>query len=225
MNNLVFLDPNKIDAIPFTTSDVIAEFSGVSYRSIQRLIDSHESDFSEFGRVRFEITPSQTNGGIQNKKIYQLNEEQATLLMTYLRNTDRVREFKKNLVRQFYAMRSELMKRRIERVELKPIRRELTDVIQEVDSSKWAYKKYTDLAYKSSVGKNAAQLRAERKAPKKSTAIDYMTADEIAAVSKRTSQIGVLLEMGMDYEQVKALVLEHKLMGTVANAAIGACGA
>lgn len=225
MNNLVFLDPNKIDAIPFTTSDVIADHAGVQHHTITRLIRNHPDDFEEFGKVGFEIhaLPGSRTG--QSITVYRLNEEQATLLMTYLKNTDQVRAFKKNLVRQFYAMRSELMKRRIERVELKPVRRELTDVIQEVDSSKWAYKKYTDLAYKSSVGKNAAQLRAERKAPKKSTAIDYMTADEIAAVSKRTSQIGVLLEMGMDYEQVKALVLEHKLMGTVANAAIGACGA
>lgn len=58
------------------------------------------------------------------------------------------------------------------------------------------------------------------KQSKKAVAIDYMTADEIAAVAKRTSQISVLLEMGMNYEQVKALVLERKLMGTVANAAI-----
>ena len=47
------------------------------------------------------------------------------------------------------------------RTELKPIRREMTDVIQEVDNSKWAYKKYTDLAYKMATGKTAAQLRKE----------------------------------------------------------------
>lgn len=76
-----------------------------------------------------------------------------------------------------------------------------------------------DLAYKSSVGKNAAQLRAERNAPRKAVAIDYMGSDEIAAVAKRTSQISVLLEMGMDYKQIKALLLERKLMGTVTNAA------
>lgn len=211
-----------MDATPYTTSKVIAEMTGMNHRRVKDAIRKHESEFSVFGLLGAYETES--SGG-RPEEIVKLNEQQATFLMTLLKNTPVVIAFKVELVRQFYAMRSELMKRRIERVELKPIRRELTDVIQEVDSSKWAYKKYTDLAYKSSVGKNAAQLRAERKAPKKSTAIDYMTADEIAAVSKRTSQIGVLLEMGMDYEQVKALVLEHKLMGTVANAAIGACGA
>lgn len=63
-------------------------------------------------------------------------------------------------MRQFYALRRELIQREVERTALKPIRRELTDIIQATEGGdKWAYKKYTDLAYKSSVGKNAAQLR------------------------------------------------------------------
>lgn len=59
--------------------------------------------------------------------------------------------FKKELVRQFFAMRTELMKQQTYRLELKPVRRELTDVIQEVDNGRWAYKKYTDLAYPTAV--------------------------------------------------------------------------
>ena len=220
MNNLVFLEPNKIDAVPFTTSDVIAEYAKISHHAVQQMIVKHETSLKAFGQVAFEMRAVRYARGTNQEKIYHLNEEQATLLITFLKNTEPVIRFKVELVRQFYTMRSELMKRRMERIELKPIRRELTDVIQEVDSSKWAFKKYTDLAYKSSVGKNAAQLRKERNAPKKAKAVDYMTAGEISAVSKRTSQISVLLEMGMDYEQVKALVLERRLMGTVANAAL-----
>ena len=108
------------------------------------------------------------------------------------------------------------MKRQMYRLELKPIRKEMTDVIQEVDPSKWAYKKYTDLAYKTAVGKNAAQLRKERGASANCKAVDYMTSDEIAAVSKLQSQIGVLLEMGMDYQQVKAMLLNRLLIGKIA---------
>lgn len=221
-DKLVFLDPNKIDAEPFTTSDVVAEFAGVQHHAIQQIISKHEADFKEFGTVAFEMRVCSHRTGASSQKIYRLNEEQATLLVTYLKNSDRVRAFKKELVRQFFAMRTELMQRKLLRLELKPIRREMTDVIREVDDGKWSYKKYTDLAYKSTIGKCAAQLRKERNAPRTATAIDYMTAEEIAAVSKRTNQIGVLLEMGMDYAQVKALVVDKRLLGTVANAAIGA---
>lgn len=203
--SLVFLEPNRLDAVPFTTSEVIAEFADVKRHAVQSLIQKHESDFAEFGRVAFEMRPLQTKGGVQEVKVYLLNEEQATLLMTYLKNTERVRTFKKELVRQFYAMRTELLNRKDRRAELKPIRRELTDVVKEVGGGRWAYKQYTDLAYKSTLGLNAAQLRKQRNAPKKATAVDYMTADEIAAVTKRQGQFAVLIEMGLSYQQIKAL--------------------
>lgn len=207
MKDVVFLSPNKIDSEPFTTSDVIAEFAGVNHHAIQQMISKYEKDLCEFGKVAFEMRPLPESRTKQSILVYHLNEQQATLLMTYLKNTERVRAFKKELVRQFYAMRQELLKRQTGRAELKPIRRELTDVIKEREpDDKWAYKKYTDLAYKSVVGKNSAQIRKERKAPKKANAIDYMKSDEIEAITKRQNQIAVLLEMGMDYTQVKSIV-------------------
>ena len=208
MDNIVFLEPNKIDSEPFTTSDVIAEFAGVNHHAIQQMISKYEKDLCEFGKVAFEMRPLPESRTKQSILVYHLNEQQATLLMTYLKNTERVRAFKKELVRQFYAMRQEILKRQTGRAELKPIRRELTDVIKEQEpDDQWAYKKYTDLAYKSSIGKNAAQLRRERDAPKKAKAVDYLTSDEIAAVAKRQNQIAILLEMGMDYAQIKSVVL------------------
>lgn len=94
MGNLVFLEPNRLDAVPFTTSDVIAEWTGNSYRSVQRIIEKQLTRLEKFGRVRFEITPLQTKGGIQDHKVYQLNEQQAILLITFLKNTDIVADFK-----------------------------------------------------------------------------------------------------------------------------------
>ena len=151
-------------------------------------------------------------------KIYHLNEPQATLILTFLKNTLPVREFKKNLVRQFYAMRNELLRRQIERATLKPVRREMTDVIQEYDDGRWSYKKYTDLAYKSVLGKNAAQIRKERGALKTAKAVDYLTADELAAVTKGTYQIAVLLEKTQDYELVKSLMLSKAVLTLQAKA-------
>lgn len=203
MNDLVFLEPNKIDSEPFTTSDIIAECAQVQHHAIQQLISRYESDLKEFGGLAFEMRTVKTN----LTKVYHLNEPQATLILTFLKNTPPVREFKKNLVRQFYAMRNELLRRQVERTTLKPIRREMTDAIQEYDNGKWSYKKYTDLVYKSALGKTAVQLRKERGAPKTAKAMDYLTADELAAIAKGTYQVSVLLEKTQDYELVKALML------------------
>ena len=209
MDNIVFLEPNKIDSEPFTTSKVIAEMTGIEHRKIKVTIRKYQSDINSFGLSA--SYQAESTGG-RPEEIIKMNEAQATFLMTLLKNTPVVVAFKKELVRQFYAMRQELLKRQTGRAELKPIRRELTDVIKEQEpEDKWAYKKYTDLAYKSSIGKNAAQLRRERDAPKKAKAVDYLTSDEIAAVAKRQNQIAVLLEMGMDYTQIKSVVLKAAL--------------
>ena len=53
MNDLVYLTPNTEE--PFTTSEVIAECAGVKRDTVQKLIQRHEKDLREFGRVGFEI--------------------------------------------------------------------------------------------------------------------------------------------------------------------------
>lgn len=53
MSEIVFLRDNTKE--PFTTSDVIAKFSEVQHHTITRLIQQHESDFKEFGILRFKI--------------------------------------------------------------------------------------------------------------------------------------------------------------------------
>ena len=71
MSKLVYLTPNTQE--PFTTSEVIAECAGVKRHAIQSLIQQHEKDFREFGRVAFEMRPLQTRGGQQMVKVYHLN--------------------------------------------------------------------------------------------------------------------------------------------------------
>jgi len=207
MGDLVFLEPNSIKAVPFTTSDVIAEYAKIANRSVYLLIEKHIKQLERFGRVSFEMTPLETKGGIQEFKIYHLNEEQATLLITFLKNTETVIGFKVELVRQFYEMRTELQKRQMGKLNLKPTRRTLTDEIKSnPNRSEWDYKLFTDLSYKTALGKIAAKIRKERGASKKAVALDYMTADEIALVESVTNKIAVLYEMGLDYYQIKDML-------------------
>ena len=215
MGDLVFLEPNCIKAEPFTTSDVIAERTKNSYRSIQRTIENQINRLEKFGVMRFEITlPTKGSKGGRPKKVYYLNEPQATLLVTFLKNNDIVADFKTELVKQFYEMRTELQKRQIGKLELRPTRRTLTDEIKDnPEHGEWDYKNLINLSYKIATGKIASTLRKDRGASKKAVAIDYMTADEIALVEKLTFKIAVLYESGFDYYQIKALLLERKMIG------------
>ncbi len=92
----------------FTTSEAIADGSGVAHDSVKRLIRDSHRDLAEFGLVGFEIRANSTVRGEREEKVWKLNEQQATLILTYLRNTEKVRAFKKALVRAFYEMAKQL---------------------------------------------------------------------------------------------------------------------
>ena len=213
MNDLVYLATNTEE--PFTTSEVIAECAGVKRHAIQVLIQQHEKDFREFGKVSFEMRPLEGSKTGQTVKVYHLNEQQATLLMTYLRNTCVVRAFKKELVRQFFAMRKELLNIKTVKAERKPIRLGMTDAIKALPDSphkQFKYNQYTDLAYRTALGKSARQLRQERGATNTATASDYMSSEEIAAVSSMENHIAVLLNVGMEYQQIKGYLARMRTL-------------
>ena len=209
MTDLVFLAPNTQE--PFTTSEVIAECAAVAHDTVQKMITRHEADFKSFGLIGFEIRkPPEGSKGGRPQKIYHLNEQQATLLLTYLRNSDAVRAFKMELVRQFFQMRQELTNVRVAKAERKPIRKTVTDAVKALPDSpnkKWKYKQYTDLAYMATVGQTAKAIRESRNADKKATASDYLTSAEIEAVSKAENKIGVLLECGFEYDAIKSALM------------------
>ncbi|MCV7210209.1 Rha family transcriptional regulator [Mycolicibacterium canariasense] len=95
------------DGEPFTTSLVIAEQTGNEHASVIKLIRDNSVDLSEIGTLRFEIAKS----GGRPTEYAVLDEPAAALLMTYLRNSPVVKDFKKRLVAGFYAMRQMLAQR------------------------------------------------------------------------------------------------------------------
>lgn len=202
MNDIVFLVDNTKE--PFTTSKVIADRTGMNHRRVKDAIRKHEHEIRSFGLLGAYATES--SGG-RPEEIYRLNEQQATFLMTLLKNTPMVVDFKAELVRRFYAMRTELYNVKYEKLERKPIRIGLTDAIKalpEIPHKHLKYKQYTDLAYKLAIGKTAKQVRMERGANKKDTASNFLTSEEIEAVSKAENSISVLLGIGMSYSEIKS---------------------
>jgi phage regulator Rha-like protein len=96
------------DGVATTTSMRIANGTHNEHRAVLQLIRDNIADFEEFGGVAFEMQPFDTAGGTQQRNVAILNEDHATLLLTYLRNNDVVREFKKRLVHAFRELRQEL---------------------------------------------------------------------------------------------------------------------
>jgi len=92
------------DGQAVTTTPAIALGTGNEHKAVIQLVRTYRDDLEEFGRVAFEMAPFATTGGTQSREIALLNEPQATLILTYMRNNDVVRQFKKALVRAFYEL-------------------------------------------------------------------------------------------------------------------------
>jgi phage regulator Rha-like protein len=90
------------------SSLVIAENVKHEHRTVLQLIRQNLKDFEEFGGVTFQMQPFETNGGVQTREIVLLNENQSTLLITYMRNSEIVKRFKIALVKAFAHMKNKL---------------------------------------------------------------------------------------------------------------------
>ena len=149
MNELVYIKRN--DA--FTDSMVIAEATGNQHQSVAALIKKHQESLEQFGRVEFIDFKSANSRRGRPTKICPLNELQATLLITFLDNTEKVVTFKTELVRQFYAMRKVLAERQTAvwletRQQGKLIRKEETNIIKRlVEYAKEQGSGHADMLY------------------------------------------------------------------------------
>lgn len=214
MGNLVFLSSNTQE--PFTTSKVIADKTGMNHRHVKEAIRKHEHVIKTFGLL--DAYAAESSGG-RPEEIYRLNEQQATFLMTLLKNTPVVVKFKAELVRQFYAMRFELYKVQAAKAERHPARVSMTDAIKALPDSPhkhFRYGQFTDLAYKLALGKTARQIRKERGASKNAVASDYMTSEELTLVAEMENKIGVLIGVGLTYQEVKEKLSKTGKVVTIA---------
>ena len=93
--------------VPVTTTIAIAEHMQMPHASVIKLVRRWKADFEEFGLVGFEIRARLAGQwGGSSVEYAVLNEQQATLLFTYMRNTSKVRDTKKALVRAFFDARA-----------------------------------------------------------------------------------------------------------------------
>lgn len=130
MNSLVKIKGDDL----FTDSLIIAEGAEIEHESVMRMIEKYKSKLSMLGKIRFSDLKSGNPLGGRPIKIAELNEQQATFLLTLLRNTDPVVNFKFKLTQEFYRMRRFILERQTaqwqqSRLIGKQVRRDETDVI------------------------------------------------------------------------------------------------
>ena len=199
---LVYMDGKKE---PYTLSSIVAECTGLQHHTITKTIRKHQVRFEQFGKVGFKIQAMESG---QNTKDYILNEQQATLLVTFLKNTEQVANFKTNLVKAFFEMREELSKFRMQRALEKPKRKTLHDSIETWEAKpKHAHSTMNNLLLKAVTDMNAKQLVKSRGGY---NGIDSLTSDELEQYQALEDMVIAVIGLNMSYQEIKAMAFRNK---------------
>jgi len=190
---------------PYTLSSIIAECTNLQHHTITKTIRKHQERFERFGKVGFKIQAMDSG---QSTKDYILNEQQATLLVTFLKNTEQVANFKTNLVKAFFEMREELSKFRLQRALEKPKRKTLHDSIETwPNAPKHAHSTMNNLLLKAVTDMNAKQLMASRGG---TNGIDSLTSEELEQYQAFEDMAIAMIELKMSYQEIKTMMFRSK---------------
>lgn len=102
MKRVVFCNKDFFNGEPYTTENVIAEGAEINRQSVLCRINQYLDDLLEFGPVISKSEQMEPTGRPQKR--FYLSEPQASLVIIYLKNTKPAREFKQQLIKQFYEM-------------------------------------------------------------------------------------------------------------------------
>lgn len=208
MRDIITLNKNEpvID-----TLDMAIGFD-MQHRSIMRLVNIHEKSIKKFGKVRFEITPSESG---QNQRHAYLNETQATFVGTLMNNKGRAIEFKIHLVQEFDKMKKYIQNQQNIRAIGKETRKSLTDAVQESGEQErmhgHGYSTYTNMVYAVTGLTDLYKEYKEYKSLNENKACasfreGWLNDDEIKRVEQAEAFIKPLLELDKQYNEIRDIL-------------------
>ena len=193
----------------FTDSRILAQGAGVEHRAVIQLITNHLDDVSEFGRVAFQMIPFETNGGIQKMKVCRLNEQQATFVISLMKNTKPVVAFKKELVKQFYKM-ERFIKTLVEARKEFPLLTENIKLLHD-NPKPYHFSNECDMINRIVTGMSAKQFRQVHGIEKGKSIRPYLTDEQIQLMETlQKVDVGLLVAVS-DYEQRKRYLEWYKM--------------
>ena len=203
MNELTF---NYRDEA-FTDSIILAKGAGIEHRAVIQLITTYLDDVSEFGRVTFQMLPFETKGGVQKMKICRLNREQATFIISLMKNTKAVVAFKKELVKQFYQMEQYIKTLVSARNEF-PLLTENIKLLHD-EPKPYHFSNECDMINRLVIGMSAKQFRQANGIEKHGSIRPYLTAEQIKLLDTlQKADVGLLISVP-DFEQRKQYLKDY----------------
>ena len=205
---------------PMTSSLIVAEGMKLEHRAVMVLVDKYKTNLEEFGTFAFEMRKSKG----RPVRIAWLNEGQFVFLVTLMRNSDVVIQFKQELTKEFFKQRkviAQLLAQRQnaewleERSRGKLSRRQETDSIKEFveyakaqgsESAKFYYPLITNM-------ENKALFILEQRYP---NVREVLSGQQLQIIAIADLTVKRALENGMEqkmpyreiYEMAKSRIME-----------------
>lgn len=183
----------------FTNSLIIAQGTSVEHRAVIQLVTKYLDDISEFGKVTFEMLPLAGSTTGQKIKMCRLNEEQATFLISLMKNTKTVVAFKKELVKQFYQMKKFIQDLVTTRKDF-PLLTENIKLLHE-NPKPYHFSNECDMINKLVTGMTAKKFREVHGLKKGDSIRPYLTNEQLKLMEKLQKCDVGLLVVFPDYEQ------------------------
>lgn len=191
----------------FTDSLRIAKAIGYDSRTVYLLIENHTNELEKFGKLSFQMIPLEGSSTNQTGKVYRLNEKQATLLVTFMRNNKKVVEFKVRLVEEFYKMKEwiALLKKTSQSYTI------LSDAVQQFYNS--SEPKYftneINMINRIVLGKTSKQMREELKLKAREPIRPHLNTEQLSFINELQKADKRLLADKIEYQQRKEKLTEY----------------
>lgn len=202
---------NKTEMTVVTSLDVAETFEK-NHRDVMESIRGIERSIStaEFSAL-FHLDSYKASNGKINPMYLMTRDGFTLLVMGY--TGEKAMKFKLAYIKQFNAMESQLIGKRIEREKGIAVRQSLTKALQQSTENErmhgHAYSNYTNCIYKVLFGKNAKQLQEEFGIEKREKLRDQFTAEELQAIQHMESLVSGLVGCGWGYEQIKEFIQKN----------------
>lgn len=189
----------------------------VNARELWKALESKQ-DFSTWVKRRLQEVDAEKNLDYTLLHVKMEQVSGTKHLIDYIVTMDTAKEMamlerneKGKMVRRYFIEAEKRYRElKIIRTRSKAERRLFTDILKEVlpesPHKSWRYKQFTDLVYKHVTGYNAKQLREMYDKPKDFNVRELLTPQQLREVIRYEDIIQGLLQLGQDYDGVKAIL-------------------
>ena len=211
LSKLVYNSNKNLDTtIPrrdfVVNSTAISECARIQHNSVKRSIKRHKNRLLRFGEIGHTIHLGKKGRKV---KVYTLNEQQATFIITTLQDSEPVLNFKELLVKEFFEMKNELYQREEIRKDVKWVHGMFTDAIECSGEQKRmkgkGFSNYTNLVYKSLFGMSKTEYLRKNSLDthKSGSLLAYLPREDALRVKDLMIAISGMLEQGYRYNEIK----------------------